>query len=352
MRIEKIKYGIGLFLMTFVLASCEKEEDPDDTAELAVLEAHKDIATSIEHMGICYSPYHNDGQAPGTFIPKSQIEADLNLIAKHFDFMKTYTVADGMEQVVSVASAKNLEVAIGVHCYPNNANQTKADIDKAVQAIKNHPSHVLALVIGNETNLHGPNYVHPATVAGYMQYGHDKLKAVGLNIRVTSCITGVGADNTGNYQNQDYCGPILQKCRDLNDEDHRVIFMTVYPYYGNGQPGDIAGNMQWSYNHGMSNAENNFGLGVVISEIGWPTGVNNNGTPTGRENVANAEINFKATLDWVNGKNFRNTAYNAFWFEMFDETWKTDEPNGIGPSWGLYEKNGAQTPKFPIPALF
>ncbi|MDZ7743755.1 MAG: hypothetical protein U5Q03_18980 [Bacteroidota bacterium] len=351
MSIDKIKYGIGLFLMAFVFVSCEKEEEKNDNPQLAVLEAQKDIVASVEYMGICYGPYHHDGQAPGTAISKSQIETDLGMIAKHFDFLRTYTVADGMEQVVPVAASKGLEVALGVHCYPNDAAATKADIDKAVQQAKAHPATILALVIGNETNLHGPNHVPPATVADYMKYAKQKLDEQGLEEPVTSCITGVGADHINSYGDQDYCGPILQQCKDLNKPDHRVVLLTIYPYYGNGQPNEIGGNMQWSYNHGMSNAENNFGLGVIIGEIGWPTGASNNGTQTARENIAYCETNFKTSLDWVNGNNFMNQAYNSFWFEIFDEPWKTQEPNGIGPSWGIYAKNGAQTPKFPIPDL-
>ena len=101
----------------------------------------------------------------------------------------------------------------------------------------------------------------------------------------------------------------------------------------------------------MSNAEKNFDLCVVIGEIGWPSGTDNNGTKTARENPVNEGINFKASLRWVDGKNFLNKAYNSFWFEMFDEPWKKNEPKGVGPSWGIYEQNGAQTPKFTIPPL-
>ncbi len=346
------KYLLILFasvMMTVV--SCKKDDDNSDSGSPAPIEADEpknDLFTSVEHMGICYGPYHYDGQAPGTTIPDSQIEADLDLIVRNFDFLRTYTIADNMDYVVEVASAKGLEVALGVHCYPGNATQTKADIDKAIAAIKKHPSTVMCLVIGNETDLEGSSgYVPAATVAGYMDYAHTKMNAEGLIMPLTSCITGNGA-NPGNVN---YAKDILQKCKDLNKTDHQVVLLTIYPYYGNGQPGDISGNMQWSYNNGMSNAENNFGLEVIIGEIGWPSGTANNGTPTSRENIANEETNFKVTLKWIDGSNFLNQAYNTFWFEMFDEPWKTNEPNGIGPSWGIYKKNGATTPKFTIPPL-
>jgi exo-beta-1,3-glucanase (GH17 family) len=333
--------------------SCKKdenaEESPNNTPQID--EPEKDLFSAVEHMGICYGSYHYDHQAPGTAIPDSQIEADLELISQNFSFLRTYTVADNMDHVVQVAAAKNLEVALGVACYPGDATRTKAEIDLAIAAIKAHPSSVMCLVIGNETDRYGDGFVDPSIVAGYMDYAYSKIMAEGLLLSLTSCITGTGANPSGDHTDNVYAGPILQKCKELNKLHHQVILLNIYPYYGNGQPGNIADNMKWSYNNGMSNAEDNFGLEVMIGEIGWPTGTNNNGTPTARENVANAETNFKATLKWVDGENFLNQAYNSFWFEMFDEPWKTDEPNGVGPSWGIYEANGATTPKFTIPPL-
>jgi len=47
--------------------------------------------------------------------------------------------------------------------------------------------------------------------------------------------------------------------------------------------------MQWSYQHGMSNAENNFDLAVLIGEISWPSA--NSSTSTTKENIANMKPN-------------------------------------------------------------
>ncbi len=251
-----------------------------------------------------------------------------------------------------IDASKYIAAAINFKGDPWDIMDKGAEIDIAIAAIKAHPSSVMCLVIGNETDRYGPGFVDPSVVAGYMDYAHSKLNAEGLLLSLTSCITGGGADSTGGSgAAQVYARPILQKCKELNKPHHQVILLNIYPYYGNGQAGNIADNMKWSYEHGMNNAENNFGLEVMIGEIGWPTGTNNNGTSTSRENVANAETNFKTTLKWVDGENYLNQAYNSFWFEMFDEPWKTNEPNGVGPSWGIYEANGATTPKFTIPPL-
>lgn len=339
-----------MVLLFFVIVSCKNESS--DTPSPEAQEVEKDVFASVEHLGVCYGPYHNDGQAPlDTAISKAQMEADLTLISKNFDFFRTYTVADSMDQVVGIAASLGLELALGAHCYPDDSVTTIAEIDKAIMAAKQHPSTVMCIVIGNETNLkyQNPNYVPPAKVAEYMDYAHTKMIAEGLDMPLSACITGTGADDKNTYPHEDYAGPILQKCKDLNKVHHRLIFLTIYPYFGAGSnPANIDGNMQWSYEHGMSNAEDNFDLCVMIGEIGWPSA--NDGKPTSRENVANMETNFKASLNWVDGKNIYNKAYNSFWFEMFDEPWKV-KYGPIESYWGLYEKNGAQTPKFPIPDL-
>jgi len=353
----KARIPIYILLMLFVIASCKKDNDsaPENPVVLA---AKKDVIATHEHMGVCYGPYHKSGQAPGTSIPIQQIEADLTIIAKHFDFFRTYTVADNMHKVAEVSTNKGLQVALGVHCYTNaqgGAAKTKADIDKAVTAAKANKDAVVCLIIGNETNLNkgtNPNYVDPAIVAGYMDYAKSKIVEAGISLPITSCLSAGGADPNS----PEYAPAILEKCRDLNDTDHKIIMMNIYPYYGQVYnyvnnnmpvtPGDISGNMSWSFNNqGIKAAELKYGLAVVIGEIGWPTGGS-----FGFQSVSNSELNFKTTLDWINGNNNDNQAYNTFWFEMFDEPWKKDEPNGAGPNWGLYQSNG-QTPKFSIPNL-
>jgi len=86
--------------------------------------------------------------------------------------------------------------------------------------------------------------------------------------------------------------------------------------------------MQWSYDNGMKQVEAR-NKHVVIAEIGWPSF-------GGRDtSVPNEALNYKVTNDWGRGKNSLNKAFEAFWFEMFDEPWKTQE-GPWDPHWGLY----------------
>lgn len=346
-RFFKFQMKITLILIIFFMISCKKDKNTDTTIQ----ETPHDLFSAPEHLGICYGPYHYDSLVPlKQTISKAQIEGDLDLISKHFGFLRTYTVADGMDQVVGIAAAKGLEVSLGVNCYPGDASTTKSDIEKAIAVAKLHPSTVMCLAIGNETNKKGPTFVEPSIVAGYMDYAHTKMAAAGLSIPLTACITGTGAQNPHTIDTtiEVYAGEILQKCKDLNKPQHQVVLLTIYPYWGNSQPDNIDVSMKWSYENGMSNCEDNFGLTVLIGEIGWPSA--NGGVHTSRENVTNLKNNFAVSLSWVNGTNFLNKAYNSFWFEMFDEPFKIAE-NGVGPYWGIYEKGGNETPKFAVPKL-
>ncbi len=344
---NKMKWIIPVITILLAITACQKKDNSDTPN---IQETEKDLFTAVEHLGVCYGPYHYDSLEPlKQTISKAQIESDLTLISKHFGFLRTYTVADGMDQVVEIAATKGLEVALGVNCYPGDATTTKSDIDKAIEVAKAHPSVVMCIAIGNETNKKGPTYVEPSIVAGYMDYAHTKMLATGLSMPLTACITGTGAQHphTIDPTVEVYAGEILQKCKDLNKPQHQVVLLTIYPYWGNSQPDNIDVTMNWSYNNGISNCEENFGLTVIIGEIGWPS-KNNPTSP--RETVTNMETNFGVSLKWVNGNNFLNKAYNSFWFEMFDEPFKYKE-NGVGPYWGLYGKGGKETPKFDIPKL-
>ncbi len=335
--------------MIAVTVSCAKKQTTVDNKQ--PVEPRQDIFIASGHMGVNYGPFHYDGQNPGTQVPLTQIQADLTLIAQTFTFIRTYTVANGMDQVVPAAAALGIQVALGVYCYPGDSVSTKADIDLAVSRAAGYPTFVTAIVIGNETNVDGPNYVGDSTVAGYMYYAKQQLTAASLTgITVSSCITGVGGF-PGGISPSHGCPQIMQNCVSLNSQGDQVIFMTIYPYYGqkyNGQntPSDISGNMQWSHDNGMAQAEA-LGLDVVIGEIGWPS----TGNDSTMENAGNEGLNFAATLLWINGSNIYSESYNTLWFSMFDEPWKTGEPFNVGPYWGLYAANGATQPKFTIPPL-
>ena len=79
----------------------------------------------------------------------------------------------------------------------------------------------------------------------------------------------------------------------------------------------------------------------MIAEIGWPS----DGAPNWKTSVANEKLNYATTKTWVSGQNSLNRAFDTYWFEMFDEPWKTKE-GPWGPHWGLYTAGDNPQPKF------
>ena len=342
---------VFIFLSAIAQQACMKISDP-----LPVVNpTERNIFASKEHLGVNYEPYHYDGQHPGVTIPVSQIQADLAVIAQTFKYLRTYSVEDNMDQVVPVAHGLNLQVALGVYCHPGDSVRTKHNIDKAVSMAALYPETVACLVIGNEMNIkNDTNYVPATVVMEYMIYTKSRFIALGLNITITSCITGGGADPDYNDPSQEFCGVIMQACRDLNEVNKRVILLTIYPYWGQyytgkSTPENILSDMTWSYQHGMKQARVMYDVCTIIGEIGWPSA--SYGIATERENKTNMGLNFNATLNWLSGSNEQYQAFNGFWYMMFDEPWKTHEQNEVGPYWGIYEKNGSPTPKFSIPVI-
>lgn len=338
-------------LMSIILSSCTKIDDLPPV----IHPTERNLFNSTLHLGVNYEPYHYEGQHPGVEIPVSQIQEDLGLIAQTFDYFRTYTVEDNMDQVVPIAAGLNLQVALGVYCHPGDSLRTMQNIDKAVAIAALYPGTVACFVIGNETNIkNDTNYVPSILVKEYMIYTKSKLIAYSLNIPITSCITGGGADPDYNDPTQEFCGVIMQACRDLNETGQRVILLSMYPYWGQyysgkNSPENIMAGMTWSYKHGIEQARKMYDVCSIIGEIGWPSASYD--IPTARENKTNEGINFNTTLNWLTGNNEQYQAYNGFWFMMFDQPWKIHEPNEVGPHWGIYEKNGSQVPKFELPVI-
>ncbi|MCH2194000.1 glycosyl hydrolase family 17 protein [Kordia sp.] len=195
---------------------------------------------------------------------------------------------------------------------------------------------VKVIVIGNEVDLASNNYTL-AEVESAFNYAKTQLASYPKisNVPLTICMTGAG--------------PMSPTWSTLLSIMQDYAFLTIYPWYGQKgnheknpsqfpmTPGNITGNMQYSYDNGMVQAIN-AGLEVVIAEIGWPSAGDDNADTNWKAEVTN----FNATCKWINGSNIYNKSFITMWFEMFDEPWKTIE-GAWGPYWGIY--GSGTTPK-------
>jgi exo-beta-1,3-glucanase (GH17 family) len=282
-------------------------------------------------MSVCYGPYHQAGLGPGSGgYTQKDIENDMAIIAKYFKKIRTYAVDDANQWNVQIASQYGLQVCLGAKIDPNNPNVVNSQIDTAIQQATNYPGTVVHIIVGNEVD----RVSNPATVINALDYA-QKNKG-GLKIPVTSCFTGTAMKPGAPI---DWTNAI-QRCEE-------VVYLTVYPWWAPNTPppGNIDVNMQWSYDNGIKQVMlPPMQKRVIIAEIGWPSAGNLDKGTT----VENEALNYQTTQSWVSGNNTLNVSFETFWFEMFDEPWKTDE-GPQGPFWGLYGSGISPAPKFQIP---
>jgi exo-beta-1,3-glucanase (GH17 family) len=254
------------------------------------------------------------------------------IAARKFTHIRTYGVDGGNQWNVDKATKYKLTLGLGVWVFPDSLEKTKAQIDKALRqaqsAVSKHVVHLnLDLVIGNEVNRTDVAVYTPDLIRNSMAYAKAELpRYPGVTARVTTCFSGTVLQ----YPNSPW-----EKVVDFCD---RVAYLTVYPWYGGADAKNIDPQMLWSWNNGLKQVRER-GKEVAIAEIGWPSAGGRETTP------GNEKLNYEATKKWVSGQNSLGTAFDTFWFEMFDEPWKTQE-GAQGPHWGLYTSGSNPQPKF------
>lgn len=285
-----------------------------------------------EMMGVCYAPYHQAATVAKSSYTKADVDADLAITAQYFSFIRTYTVQGCQAHLPELCKKHSLGLALGAWVFQGDSTSTNAEIDTALTQANAHPDMVKVIVIGNEVDLAANNYTYAEVTAAFAYAvaqlpSYPKISSIPLTI----CMTGAG--------------PMSKTWKPLLNIMQSYAFLTIYPWYGQKSnhdnpaigtpmtPGDITGNMTYSYNNGMKQAIT-AGLEVVIAEIGWPSAGTTDDATTWKDEVDN----FNATCKWIN-----SNGYVTMWFEMFDEPWKTAE-GPWGPHWGIF---GATTPGVP-----
>jgi exo-beta-1,3-glucanase (GH17 family) len=303
--------------------------------------------------GICYSPYHRTAEEPpNKSVTETNVDDDMKLIKNAgFARIRTYGVTDGNQWNVDKAIKHKMDhLGLGVWVFPGDENRTHAHIDEALNQVKSAYQKYdrpfkCDLVVGNEVNRRDTATWTPTEILNNMNYAKTKRTSLGdatpflKAVRVTSCWSGtVLQDDKSPWR------PVVQSCEE-------VVYLTAYPWYApdpprgdpDKRPGNIDKQMEWSFDNGFKQV---IGMNktVVIAEIGWPSagGPSTGGRAT---SVENQKTNFAATGKWVSGINNVKKPFDTFWFEMFDEMWKTKE-GAQGPHWGLYTGGADPTAKW------
>lgn len=291
--------------------------------------------------GVCYGPYRMPGSSPPAPVPEAQIDADMAMIAKAgFKIVRTYDVNGGNRFNIGKAGKHGLTVGAGIDV-TNNSAADRASIDEAWTQAENALSMyatnvVVHLCVGNEVDRVDNRHYDPNYILSLMTYAKQaRSKYPAIDAKVTTCFSGTVLMNANS--------PWLNVVKACDD----VVYLTLYPYYGQkaaGYPQPIPGNiepqMNWSWQNGLQQVKA-LGKTLVIAESGWPS------AGGWGASAPNEETFSKSLAGYVAGQ-WPNWNVSTFWFEMFDEPWKTNE-GGIGPYFGLYTSGANPQPKFKFP---
>ncbi len=263
--------------------------------------------------GLNFSPYI-DGQSPERSsrpISEKQIRARMAIIAPYTEWIRTYGVSGGLEMSGAIAHELKLKAAIGVWLGRDRAandRQLQAGIDCA------KAGHADMLIVGSETLLRGD-----LKTRQLCEYLKEARKEIPKSVPIT---TGDGyAQILGNAE--------LVEHLDL-------VFYNDYSYWG-GLPVEKAiARLDGHYSEMTVQAGEK---PCWLSEHGWP----DQGESVGAAEATpeNAAAYMGEFLRWAKGRGVR-----AFYFEAFDEKWKSEHEGERGAHWGVWDSEGILKPHY------
>jgi exo-beta-1,3-glucanase (GH17 family)/cellulose synthase/poly-beta-1,6-N-acetylglucosamine synthase-like glycosyltransferase len=263
--------------------------------------------------GFSFSPMRM-GQSPitGKLPSDAQIDADLRLVSKRANAVRTYTVQGTLGDVPALARKYNLKVTLGVDIGTDRA-RNEAELQRAVK-IAVGSSNVNRIIVGNEVLLRGD--IPLAELTAYI----DRVrKAIKIPVSTAEPLH------------------IWLKHPELA---RHVDFITVHilPYWEN-QPLNQA--VQFVVNQ-MDQLQRAFPRKrILIGEVGWPSNGRTRGEAVASE--ANEATFLRRFLQRA-----QKERYNYFIMEAFDQPWKQTIERGVGAYWGVYDAE--RHPKFAFTA--
>jgi glucan 1,3-beta-glucosidase len=263
---------------------------------------------------LSYAPYR-DGQTPielSTRIEPWQIEDDLKRLAPLTDCIRVYSVHQGLDQVIPIASRYGLKVLQGIWL-GRDPVFNRAQIATAVDVVNRYPETVRAVVVGNEVLLRGE--MSAAALA-------ETIRQVKKQVSVPVTYADVWE--------------FWLRNRDLLNA---VDFVTIHilPYWEDDPiPADRAADHVASIRRKV--AESFPGKDILVGEVGWPSeGRMREGALPSPSNQARV---LREVISRAKAENFRINL-----IESFDQPWKRRFEGTVGGYWGLLD-GITREPKF------
>jgi exo-beta-1,3-glucanase (GH17 family) len=279
---------------------------------------------------VAYSPYR-DGQRPGGPGPtRDQLRQDLRLLEKRWGLIRLYAARGPAETILELIHEEHfaLRVMLGawigaearydrdgriVEELPAMRAANRAEVEAACRLAAAYPEIVLAVSVGNETQVSWSDHRVPA----------DRLVAYLRAARACSRVPVTTADDFAFWKE-----PASVAVADETD----FIVTHLHPLW-NGQP--LARALDWTRRTFAEVQAAHPGLPTVIGETGWATRRNDEGDQgklmKGRLGEREQKVFYDAFTAWATRQRVP-----AFFFEAFDENWTGGaRRDDVEKHWGL-----------------
>ncbi len=287
---------------------------------------------------ICYGP-HRDGQWPGGPVPTAaQIREDLLTLGPHWRVLRLYGSSEFAGLVLEAIRSAGLDmrVILGVWIAPDEkrgeqgaapesdaeaAAANQREIDSAVALAAAFPDIVLAVCVGNETQVSWSSNRVPLDAL----VGHIRRVRAAVAVPVTT------ADDYQYWREPDS----RALAREID-----FITLHVHPLW-NGRQLDDA--LPWLREQLAAVQSVHPERLLVIGETGWATSRSGQGEQArlmkGATGEAEQAVFYAAVRHWAAAE-----SVITFFFEAFDENWKGgSDPDDAEKHWGFFRAD--RTPK-------
>ena len=299
---------------------------------------------------VCYSGYRaNENPNAFRYPTEAEVKEDLDLLVRAgYSFIRMFDATPHAETVLKVITDNGFDIKVqlgvwiaGSKIKSDVANQLQ--ISKGIALANQYPSLIVGVSVGNET-LDSWSSVHtdPADLAAYIKQVRD-----GITQPVTTDdlyppfeLLGGYQDVLGVLQSVDYLSVHVYAAIDASFDnwDYQQAGVAAGPERAQAMMKAALAYSKTTISDVRKTLKQvNLDLPIVIGEAGWKSRV------TDKTKVAeavyahpvNQQMFFDALEDWTYGAGRdADSAGTAFYFEAFDEAWKTSDDG-----WGLFDTN-------------
>ncbi len=261
--------------------------------------------------GFSFSPFRQDQNPQKDQYPTDeQMREDLELLSKHTDNIRTYSVDGTLGDIPKIAEEFGLRVTLGIWISPDE-ERNEREIARGIE-IANSSRSVVRVVVGNEALFR--REVTPKQLMVFL----DRVRAQ-VKVPVTT------SEQWHIWEKY----PQLANHTDL-------VAAHILPYW---EFIPMEDSTQFVLDRARDLKRIFPKKPLLLSEVGWPS----NGRMRGGADATQADqaIYLRTLVNTLNAK-----GYNYFVIEAFDQPWKASDEGSVGAYWGVF--NAARQQKFAL----